>query len=226
MLASNETPFAPQEAVGAAAAQGACRRQPLSRPLLRSRCARALSERYGLAPERIALGCGSLRHPPVGRRGAARARRRGRLRVAGLQRLPPPRRRLGRPRDRGAARLRGAPRPRRDARRDHRRDPAGADLQPQQPDLDGAWPRARSRQFLARVPPHVCVILDEAYCEFSLALGDPYASRRAAQPLSEPGAAANLLEGLRARRAAGRLRALRHRHASGPRSTRCASRSI
>jgi histidinol-phosphate aminotransferase len=30
--------------------------------------------------------------------------------------------------------------------------------------------------FLERVPPHVCVILDEAYCEFSLAIGDPYAS--------------------------------------------------
>ena len=27
-----------------------------------------------------------------------------------------------------------------------------------------------------RVPPNVCVILDEAYVEFSLALGDPYAS--------------------------------------------------
>jgi histidinol-phosphate aminotransferase len=30
--------------------------------------------------------------------------------------------------------------------------------------------------FLERVPPQVCVILDEAYVEFSLALGDPYAS--------------------------------------------------
>jgi histidinol-phosphate aminotransferase len=30
--------------------------------------------------------------------------------------------------------------------------------------------------FLERVPSHVCVILDEAYCEFSLAIGDPYAS--------------------------------------------------
>ncbi len=30
--------------------------------------------------------------------------------------------------------------------------------------------------FLERVPPHVCVILDEAYCEFALALGDPDAS--------------------------------------------------
>lgn len=30
--------------------------------------------------------------------------------------------------------------------------------------------------FLRRVPGHVCVILDEAYCEYSLALGDTYAS--------------------------------------------------
>src|SRR5207302_10579460 len=34
----------------------------------------------------------------------------------------------------------------------------------------------RIEAFLERVPRHVCVILDEAYCEFSLALGDPYAS--------------------------------------------------
>jgi histidinol-phosphate aminotransferase len=31
-------------------------------------------------------------------------------------------------------------------------------------------------EFLERVPRNVCVILDEAYCEFSLALGDTYAS--------------------------------------------------
>ncbi len=30
--------------------------------------------------------------------------------------------------------------------------------------------------FLDRIPPHVCVILDEAYCEFALSLGDTYAS--------------------------------------------------
>ena len=29
---------------------------------------------------------------------------------------------------------------------------------------------------MARVPRHVCVILDEAYCEFALVLGDPFAS--------------------------------------------------
>jgi histidinol-phosphate aminotransferase len=32
------------------------------------------------------------------------------------------------------------------------------------------------QRFLERVSPNVCVILDEAYAEFSLALGDPYAS--------------------------------------------------
>ena len=30
--------------------------------------------------------------------------------------------------------------------------------------------------FMERVPRHVCVILDEAYCEFALTLGDTYAS--------------------------------------------------
>jgi histidinol-phosphate aminotransferase len=31
-------------------------------------------------------------------------------------------------------------------------------------------------EFMQRVPRHVCVILDEAYCEFALVLGDTYAS--------------------------------------------------
>jgi histidinol-phosphate aminotransferase len=34
----------------------------------------------------------------------------------------------------------------------------------------------RIEDFLARVPAHVCVVLDEAYVEFSLTIGDPYAS--------------------------------------------------
>jgi histidinol-phosphate aminotransferase len=34
----------------------------------------------------------------------------------------------------------------------------------------------RVEAFLDAVPGHVCVILDEAYCEYSLVLGDPYAS--------------------------------------------------
>jgi histidinol-phosphate aminotransferase len=39
-----------------------------------------------------------------------------------------------------------------------------------------ALPLDRIEAFLERVPRHVCVILDEAYCEFALSLGDPYAS--------------------------------------------------
>jgi histidinol-phosphate aminotransferase len=39
-----------------------------------------------------------------------------------------------------------------------------------------ALPLERIAAFLETVPSHVCVILDEAYCEFSLSLGDPYAS--------------------------------------------------
>jgi len=38
-----------------------------------------------------------------------------------------------------------------------------------------ALPAADIAAFLAEVPPHVCVIVDEAYCEFNL-LGDPDAS--------------------------------------------------
>ncbi|HUZ30077.1 MAG TPA: histidinol-phosphate transaminase [Solirubrobacteraceae bacterium] len=34
----------------------------------------------------------------------------------------------------------------------------------------------RVREFLDRIPRHVCVILDEAYVEFSLRIGDPFAS--------------------------------------------------
>ncbi len=37
-------------------------------------------------------------------------------------------------------------------------------------------PLADVARFMEKVPRHVCVILDEAYCEFALALGDTYAS--------------------------------------------------
>jgi histidinol-phosphate aminotransferase len=39
-----------------------------------------------------------------------------------------------------------------------------------------AWPLEVIEDFLERIPRHVCVILDEAYCEFALSLGDTYAS--------------------------------------------------
>jgi histidinol-phosphate aminotransferase len=39
-----------------------------------------------------------------------------------------------------------------------------------------ALPLAEIEAFVAAVPPHVCVIVDEAYCEFNLLDGDPDAS--------------------------------------------------
>jgi histidinol-phosphate aminotransferase len=39
-----------------------------------------------------------------------------------------------------------------------------------------ALPLEEVEALLERIPRHVCVILDEAYCEFSLTLGDPFAS--------------------------------------------------
>ena len=61
------------------------------------------------------------------------------------------------------------------ASRDHRRDAPGHRLQPEQPDVDGAARSAEIAAFVERVPRHVCVILDEAYCEFNT-LDDPDAS--------------------------------------------------
>ncbi len=75
------------------------------------------------------------------RRGAARARRRARLRLAVVQRLPVPGGRLGRHRDPRAAQRGPGARPRRDARPDHRRHAAGHRLQPEQPHLDRAAAR-------------------------------------------------------------------------------------
>jgi histidinol-phosphate aminotransferase len=39
-----------------------------------------------------------------------------------------------------------------------------------------ALPLEEIEAFLAKIPDHVCVILDEAYVEFSLTIGDPFAS--------------------------------------------------
>ena len=64
--------------------------------------------------------------------------------------------------------------------------------------------------FVADVPRHVCVILDEAYCEYNV-LQDPEESVDLLDRHPEPRPPAHVLEGLRPLRAAGRLRALRVR---------------
>ena len=76
----------------------------------------------------------------------------------------------------------------------------------------------------ARCRATSCVILDEAYCEFNM-LEDPDASLDLLERAPEPRAAAHVLQGLRAVRAARRLRAVRLRELPRGASTRSASRS-
>ncbi len=87
-----------------------------------------------------------------------------------------------------------------------------------------ALPLAEIAAFVEEVPGHVCVIVDEAYCEFNL-LDDPDASIELLSASPQPRAAEDLLEGPRPRRAARRLRPVRLGRAARARSTRCASRS-
>jgi histidinol-phosphate aminotransferase len=174
MLASNECPFAPVpevlEAV-AQAARGANRYPDPSYSPLRD----ALSDRYGIPPERIALGNGSCDI----------------LLAAGDALLEP-----------GAevvyawpafseyphlaaasgARAIEVPLDRDDR---HDLDAMAAEVtvatrlvlvcNPNNP-TSTSHPLERIATFLQQVPSHVCVVLDEAYCEFALNLGDPYAS--------------------------------------------------
>ena len=199
---------------------GRRRGQPLPRPV-RGEAAQPDRRALRLRPGRDRGLERLLRDPARRLAGALRARRRADLRLAGVLDVSADGAALGRPGDpRPARRLRA--RPRRDAGRGHRRHPAAGRLQPQQPDRHlhpgradrrlpcrGARPRHRDpRRGLHR------------------AAGDrrPRRDRRPRPPLPEPGPAADLLEGLRARRAALRLRA-RLRRASAAPSTPSASRS-
>jgi histidinol-phosphate aminotransferase len=174
MLASNESPFGPHpEAI--AAAQAALTRvnrypDPAYQPLRR-----ALADRYGIEPERIVLGNGSCEvllgagqvllepgaevlyawpsfsvYPQLAANSGARA-----VQVA------------------------------LDAQDRHDLEAMAAELtvatrlvivcNPNNP-TSTALPLDEIEAFLKRVPRHCAVILDEAYCEFALTLGDTYAS--------------------------------------------------
>ena len=79
--------------------------------------------------------------------------------------------------------------------------------------------------FLDRVPSHVCVILDEAYCEFALNLGDTYASVELLRRYPNLVLLRTFSKVYGLAGAARRVRAVRLGRSSGPRSTRSASRS-
>jgi len=176
MLASNETPFAPHEAVTAAAARaiaGAHRYPDPAYEPLRT----ALSERYGLPPERIALGCGSC--DILLAAGEALLESGAEVVYAWPAFSVYPH--LG-----AASGARAIEVPL-DSEDRHDLEAMLAEItvatrlvlvcNPNNP-TSTALPLTDIEEFLRRVPGHVCVILDEAYCEFSLALGDTYASLR------------------------------------------------
>jgi histidinol-phosphate aminotransferase len=174
MLASNESAFAPLPAVVEAAQRvlsGANRYPDPSYSPLR----RALSDRYGLAADRIALGNGSCDI----------------LLAAGEALLEPGAEVVYAwpafsvyPHLAAASGARAIEVPL-DAEDRHDLDAIAAEVtvatrlvlicNPNNP-TSTAVDLARVEQFLEQIPSHVCVILDEAYCEFALALGDPYAS--------------------------------------------------
>jgi histidinol-phosphate aminotransferase len=174
MLASNETPFPPLEPVVEAAKHaflGSNRYPDPSYTPLRE----ALSDRYRVPPDRIALGAGSC----------------DLILCAGDALLEP-----------GAEVVYGWPAfsiyPHLAAasgaramevplngEAEHDLDAIAAEItvatrlvlicNPNNP-TSTALPLDAITAFLEKVPPHVCVILDEAYVEFSLKVGDNYAS--------------------------------------------------
>ena len=179
--ARGHRPAGLQRVAGPSAARGprggparARHRQPLPRPVERAAAQpprRPLRRPAPAHRHRQRL----LRHPPRRRRGPARARRRGRLRLAELLRLSAPGgsvRRHARSGSRSTTTTATTSTawPRRSRRRRASSSSATRTTRPR--------PRSPCddiEAFLERIPRHVCVILDEAYCEFNL-LDDPDAS--------------------------------------------------
>jgi histidinol-phosphate aminotransferase len=174
MLASNESCFAPLPVVADAARRaltGANRYPDPSYSPLRT----ALADRYGIPPARIALGNGSCDI----------------LLAAGEALLEPGAEVVYAwpsfsvyPHLAAASGARAIEVPL-DADDRHDLDALAAEItaatrlvlvcNPNNP-TSTSVPLAEVEAFLDAVPPYVCVILDEAYAEFSLALGDTYAS--------------------------------------------------
>jgi len=174
MLASNESPFAPAPAVVEAAARALKGVNRYPDPSY-SRLRRALSERYGIPTDRIALGNGSCDI----------------LLSAGEALLEPGAEVVyGWPAFSVYPHLAAASGARAievplDGQDRHDLDAMAAEItvatrlvlvcNPNNP-TSTALELDQIAAFMERVPRHVCVILDEAYCEFALVLGDPFAS--------------------------------------------------
>jgi histidinol-phosphate aminotransferase len=174
MLASNESPFGPVPEVFEAVQRAVLAVNRYPDPGY-SPLRRALSDRYGIAPDRIALGNGSCDI----------------LLAAGEALLEPGAEVVhGWPSFSEYPHLAAASGARAvevplDADERYDLDAIAAEItvatrlvlicNPNNP-TSTSLPLDRVSDFLERVPGHVCVILDEAYNEYALNLGDPYAS--------------------------------------------------
>jgi histidinol-phosphate aminotransferase len=174
MLASNEAPFGPLPAVADAAGRAIAGAHRYPDPAY-SPLRRALADRYGIAAERIALGNGSCDI----------------LLSAGEALLEPGAEVVYAwpafsvyPHLAAASGARAIEVPL-DADDRHDLDAIATEItvatrlvlicNPNNP-TSTALDLGEIEAFMRRVPRHVCVILDEAYCEFALSLGDTYAS--------------------------------------------------
>jgi histidinol-phosphate aminotransferase len=174
MLASNESPFPPLPEVTRAAAEALAAAHRYPDPSY-SPLREALSDRYGVPAARIALGNGSCDI----------------LLAAGQALLEPGAEVVYAwpafsvyPHLAAASGARAIQVPL-DCEHRHDLDAIAAEItvatrlvlvcNPNNP-TSTVLPLEDIEAFLDRVPGHVCVILDEAYCEFALTLGDTYAS--------------------------------------------------
>ena len=173
MLASNESAFAPcprwwRPRAGRWQAPTATRTRPTCH------CAARWPPRYGIPPRESpwATAPATSCCTPA-RRCSSRGQRSS---TPGLRSaLPAPGRGVGRPGDRGPL----------DDEDRHDLDAIAAEVtvatrlvlicNPNNP-TSTALGLEEIDAFLKRIPGHVCVILDEAYCEFALSIGDTYAS--------------------------------------------------
>lgn len=174
MLASNEAVFGPLEPVVEAARHAIIAANRYPDPSY-TQLRRALADRYGLPPERIALGTGSC----------------DLLLAAGDALLEPGAELVYAwpafsmyPHLAAASGARAIEVPL-TGEAAHDLDAIAAEVtvatrlvlicNPNNP-TSTALPLEQIEAFLERIPAHVCVVLDEAYVEFSLTVGDPFAS--------------------------------------------------
>ena len=223
LLASNESPYPPLPAVVEAVARALTRRQPLPRPDATRRCAGAVATATASPPSRIAIGNGSCDillaageallepgaevvyawpsfsvYPHLAAASGARA-----IEVP-VDDEPPPR-------------------PRRDARGDHRRHAAGDRLQPEQPDVDGAAARG-DRRVRRAVPRHVARDPRRGLLRVQPAPGPRRVDRPARHGTRTSSCCARSPRSTGCAACAWATRCAARR-TSAPRSTRCASRS-